>query len=370
MRLVCERDAVAEVLANVSRAANPRGPINVLAGVRMQANVDHVVLSATDTELSIRASMPARVDEDGVGVVPARTLAELVKKLPEGPLALAAGDRSDVRVVSGDGEYSLNALSADDFPELPTPSPCAPVRVERAAILRAFGRVGRAAARDTSRPLYTGVLVGSEGGLLTMAASDGYRLAFIRSRTTSEDIAPTLIPARVLAELTRLSPASEWVELVVGANVIQFESGEYRLTARRLNGQPQPYESLVDADFAHEVSADRERLVAAVERVGVLLGRGSPVVLDFEPDALRVRGATADLGQAVERIPVRGPAAAITIGFNPTYVIEGLRLLEGAEITFRMNDALRPVVLASTGDDLVYLLAPVRRPGAWKDSDD
>lgn len=361
MKLQCERDVFAQALATVSRAASSHSAINVLTGIRLEGLADCVALTATDTELSIRAGTAATVGQGGVGVVPARTLLELVKRLPEGPLALDAYDSSTLRLISGEGEYRLTAFSAEDFPEIPTPILSATLRVDRAPFVEAFARVGPVAARDASRPVFTGILVAIADGALTMVATDAHRLAVIRcSISASLDLAPTLIPARALLELARLGAKAEYLDLIVGENVIVFEVGNYRITARRLNGQFQKWEPLVEAEFAHEAVIDRSALLAAVERVGVFVQRGRPVVLEFDEAHVVVRVTSGEIGQATERVPLEKPGPRTTVAFNPGYLIDGLQLLAAPQIHMRMNDPLRPVVLCDSNGDYTYLVAPVR----------
>lgn len=361
MRLSCERDGLADALTTVSRAATARGPISVLTGVRLEAMVDRVVLAATDTELAIRVAAPAVVNEDGVGVAPARTFLELVRRLPDGQVDLVAEADQMICLRCADGEYRLNALSAADFPDIPTSGSAVSARIERTALVDAFSRVGRVAARDLSRPVYTGILFGVDQGSLTMVATDGYRLAVVRvDASGSGDVAPTLIPARAIAEIVRLPPRDDAVELTVSENLVVFDADAYRVTSRRLNGQFQSWEPLVNADFAHEVVVDRTRLLAAVERASVLVRRGTPVVLNFHDDALRVNLTSAEMGDASELIPLAASSAAITLAFNPTFLMEGLQILRGPSVRIRMNDGLRPVVMSDSTNELTYLVAPIR----------
>jgi DNA polymerase-3 subunit beta len=365
VNVVCARSALAETLGAVSRAASGRGVVQVLSGVRLEALGDRLVLSATDTEISLRAAVPADVEVEGVAVVPARTLLDLLRKLPMEQVTLELETSSALRVVSGEADYRLNTLPAADFPALPSAPPGERARVERAGFVRAFESVARAAARDASRPVYTGVLVTLAAGDLTMVATDGHRLAVRRARLEAVgDVASTLIPARALVELTRLPVDDEWLELSVTDNLVSFEVGGYRLTARRLNGQFQPFEPLLASAFAHEALVGRELLLEAVDRATVVVQRNSPVVLAFGADGVSLRVTTAEVGEATERMPLRKPGPDITVAFNPRYLLDGLQLIEGDDVTFKLNDELRPVVLQGATDSFTYLVAPVRRAGA------
>lgn len=365
MKVVCARSALAETLGAVARAASSRGVVQVLAGVRLEALGDRLVLSATDTEISLRAAVSADVEAEGLVVVRARTLLDLLRKLPSEQVTLEAEPSSGLRVVSGEADYRLNAFPAADFPALLSLDPVVPARVERAGFAHAFESVARATARDASRPVYTGVLVSLTDGVLTMVATDGHRLAVRRARLGSlGDLAPTLIPARALVDLTRLPVHDEWLELSVTDNLVSFEVGGYRLTARRLNGQFQPFEPLLTAAFAHEALVERELLLEAVDRATVMVQRNSPVVLAFGADGVSLRVTTAEVGEATERMPLRAPGPDITVAFNPRYLLDGLQLIEGDDVKFKLNDELRPVVLQGATDGLTYLVAPVRRPGS------
>lgn len=361
MKLRCERDDLSDALTAVSRAASYRSSIRILSGVRLEAVADRLVIAATDTELAIRATAPALVSEDGVGVLPARTLLELVKRMPGGEISLEAEGDPLIHLRSAEGEFRLNALSASDFPDIPTVAATDTARLDRAALANAFSFVGRVAARDLSRPVYTGILVAVERGTLSMVATDSYRLAVARvEATTSRDIAPTLVPARAIAELLRLPHDNGHVDVTVGENVITFELGDYRIVARRLNGQFQPWEQLLTGEFAYEAVVDRERLLAGVERANVLVQRGTPVSLAFRNDTLEITVDSAEVGHASEQIAIKPSEASITLAFNPAYLIDGLQMIESDAVRIRMNDSLRPAVLSSTTSDLTYLIGPVR----------
>src|ERR1041384_8016702 len=58
--------------------------IPILSNVLLEASGDRVTLTATDLELGIRCSCPARVKKEGAGTVPARKLLDYMRLLPEG----------------------------------------------------------------------------------------------------------------------------------------------------------------------------------------------------------------------------------------------------------------------------------------------
>ena len=296
-------------------------------------------------------------------MVPARLLVDLLKKLPGGALAIDATEASVVRLASGEGEYAVNAFPIADFPRLPMPPSSDSVCVDRASFSQALAQVLPIAARDLSRPVYTGILMSVDARKLSLVATDGYRLAVVeRDVTGSGGLPPTLIPARALAEVVHLPDEAESICLSVGENTILFEVGDYQVTARRLNGQFQPHEALINTDFAYEAVIDRTLLAEAVARVSVLAQRGKPITLDFQGDSVVVKVTSSDLGQASERIIMESAGPTLAVAFNPSYLADGLHLIDGHAVNVRMNDALRPIVLRGRYGDVTYLVAPIRSP--------
>ena len=78
----------AELLAAVKRAstiAPPDSPLDVLKGVLLEVDSADGMLTVTSTnlEVSLAEKLPCTVHEDGALVFTAKTLAEMLQRLPE-----------------------------------------------------------------------------------------------------------------------------------------------------------------------------------------------------------------------------------------------------------------------------------------------
>ena len=251
MRITCRKDILAERLAVVGRAASTRAGMQVASGIRITATSaeEPLELAATDLELSLRVPADAeQVHEPGSVVVPARLAQEIIRALPGETVTLAADGPARLRVSSGSGEYALHAFPADDFPRLPEPDPERAFTLDRKAVVATIDQVARAASRDESRPVLTGVLVHFEAHALTMAATDSYRLA-VREQPLeggSPEPLEAIVPARALQEVARLAGSGEGdIEVVVQDNLVGFGIDGVQLTARRIDGQFPNFRSLL-----------------------------------------------------------------------------------------------------------------------------
>src|SRR5213083_2584132 len=220
MKITCSREELTQKLGVVSRGVSTRTAVQILGGILLKAEGGRLILTATDMEMSLRASLEARVEGDGAVVVPGRLLVELARLLPDTEVSIEQrADEGVIHITSGSFESRLNTYTAEDFPRLPDVEALERHAVDRDALLETIARVGRSASRDESRPVLTGILVRFEPGMVVMAATDSYRLAV--KQTPVEGTLPDLeaiIPARALQELVRIASGSDEVQLGLHEN--------------------------------------------------------------------------------------------------------------------------------------------------------
>jgi len=364
LRVTCQKAALASSLGVVSRAVSTRGAVQVLGGILLQAEPGRLALAATDMEISIRASLEGEVEGDASVVVPGRLLTDLVRLLPSDSVTLAYDEGEGVlSVTSGSHSSRLNVYSAEDFPRLP-PLDVPLHEIDAAALLATIEKVGRAASRDESRPVLTGVLVRFEGDKLVMAATDSYRLAV--KETTLNAGGPDLdaiIPARALQELARLAASSEMVELGVHENHVIFSAGDVWLTSRRIDGQFPNYKQLLPESFEVEIATPRAALLEVVRRAGLMAQRNAPLRLRFADGELTVSAQTQDVGEATESLPIEFAGEELEIGFNPDFLRDGLEAVAADVVQLKLINRLRPGLIAAPDESFWYLIMPIRLAG-------
>jgi DNA polymerase-3 subunit beta len=365
LKIGVSQEALVEKLALVARAVSNRTTVLVLGGIRLKAENGTLELSATDMELSLRASLEADVDGGGEVVVPGRLLLDIVRSLPDSEVTLEQRPEESVLLISsGSASYRVHTYSAEDFPRLPDVEALQLHAVDREALLETIGRVGRSASRDESRPVLTGILVRFEPGKLVMAATDSYRLAV--KETPSPSPLPELeaiIPARALQELARIASGADELQLGVHENHVVFGVDGAWLTTRRIDGQFPNYRQLLPEQFEHELQLPREELLDVVRRVSLMAQRNSPLRLRFADGELTVSAITQDVGEARESLPAPYAADTMEIGFNADFLRDGLESVDSPTVRFKLISPLRPAVLEGESDDYTYLIMPIRLAG-------
>ncbi|HKB95137.1 MAG TPA: DNA polymerase III subunit beta [Gaiellaceae bacterium] len=365
LRITCSKNELAQALGVVSRALSTRTSVQILSGILLEARSGELRLAATDMEVSLRATIGAQVEGDGSLVLPGKTLVDIARLLPGDEVTIEhRPSESVVHVTAGSAAYTLNTYNPEDFPRLPELDAISTFAVDRESLLETIQRVARAASRDESRPVLTGILVQFGGGKLIMAATDSYRLAV--KETSFSGTVPDLeaiVPSRSLQELARIAGSGDEVEIGVQENQVLFSTDGVWLTTRRIDGQFPNYRQLLPESFEYELTLPRDELLDVIRRASVMIQRSTPLQLRFADGELTVIARTHEVGESKESLPAAFTGEPLEIGFNADFLRDGLELLDSDDVRVKLISPLRPAVIQGEGDDFTYLVMPIRLPG-------
>jgi DNA polymerase III subunit beta len=345
MKFSLGRDALGDAVAFASRALPSRPVVPVLSGLLLEATAGSLTLSCFDYEVSARVRVDADVAEPGSALVPGRLLAEITRSLPAQPVQFCV-DAEMVNLSCGRAEFGLVCLPAEDYPALP-PSPDPTGSVDGGVLATAVTQVAAAASRDDTLPMLTAVCLDIAGGVLTLAATDRYRVAardvpFEPARPGLQ--ARALVPARFLVDAARTFAAGAPLTVALGADgeargaattggrvpprqadgLVCFESGNRRLTGRLIPGEFIRYRSMFGGEFACRADLPAWPVIEAVRRASLVAERAGPVRLSFTPDQVVIEAHAEGRARAAETVGADFDGDEPVIAFNPHHLLDGL----------------------------------------------
>src|SRR5215472_9978940 len=353
MRFRVGREALGEAVAFVSRALPSRPVVPLLSCMLIEVGDSGLTLSCFDYEVSARCTVEAEIIEPGTALVPGRLLAEITRSLPGRPVEFS--DEADVlNLVCGSAEFGLVCLPMEEYPALPDSPP--PVgAVDGGVLAAAVGQVASSASRDDTLPMLTAVCLDIDGGSLTLAATDRYRLAarVVPFTPADPDVrALALVPARIMTEAARMmsqgvpvtlafSTERDWARAGLrsgrsggGAAVddqphpaeglISFEAGHRRLTARLIGGEFIKYHSRFAGDFSCHADLQPGPMIEAVRRAALVTERAGPVRLSFGDGEVVIEAHAEGRARAAETVGADFVGDQPMIAFNPSYLLDGL----------------------------------------------
>jgi DNA polymerase-3 subunit beta len=373
MKFRVAREVLADTVAWTARSLPPRPSVPVLAGILLEVDGNQLSVSGFDYEVSARAEADVQASESGRVLVPGRLLAEITRALPPHPVELTA-DGPRLAITCGNARFSLPTLPVEDYPSLPHMPSSAGV-VDSDVFAEAVSQVAIAAGRDDTLPMLTGVRLEIEGDQITLAATDRYRLAvreFAWRPDTPGLSAAVLVPARTLAEAAKTLTSGP--EIIVslssgssGEGILGLSGKDRQTTTRLLDAEFVKYRAIMPSESASSATLPVGLFTDAAKRVALVAERGTPLRCEFTPGQVTLRaGGTDDEGQAEERCDVDFDGDPLTIGFNPTFLLDGLAAVHTDRARMDFTSPLKPAVLSGVDESAGGDDAPAPRPGSYR----
>jgi len=361
MKFRSEQGILVETLGALARIASARNAgTPALSGVKMTLTGDVLVLSSTDNDVAIQFVVAVGGDTDGQALVSARTLSDIVRVMPQGKVTLeVAGDVATVS--AGRSQFTIPTLNAVEFPRL-TPPTGDPVTIKSTEFKRALGQVVLAASRDPQKIDRNAVLLTSTPNGLRLVATDGYRMAMRElAGAPGDGIDQFLIPARALAELQRLLDMSDEVNVRFSDTEAAFQTPAMTLSTRLINAQFPPYLSIIPKDAPNIAVVNRDEILDALRRTGVLASETAPVRIRMSGEGATLTVTLPDGSTSVDDIDAQFTGEEITLAFNADYLASGIDACGTEEVTIATSAPNKPAVIRPSGDDsYLYLLMPQR----------
>jgi DNA polymerase III subunit beta len=345
--------------------------IPILSNVLLEAAGDRVTLTATDLELGIRCSCPARVKKEGAGTVPARKLLDYVRLLPEGDVNMKFLENHWAAITSGRSRTRIAGMSRESFPELPQmPEPIAEIPVKMLASM--IARTSFAISQEESRFTLNGSLLLMRPEGLTMVATDGHRLAYVQAKPAESGHLDkpfrALIPKKAMTELTKLADdaGTDGKAIFAGDdNHLFFQVGHRLLITRKLTGNFPDYERVLPKDHQHTATLERNEIRSAIERVAQFADERSRAIrVKFGAGEVSVFSSSVETGESEESVPGDYQGPDMEIGFNAQYLLDFLRAISQDHVAFELKDQKSAGELRPAGDSVPdqyrYVVMPMR----------
>jgi DNA polymerase-3 subunit beta len=355
-------------LQSAIQITSARSGLPVAGAVMMEVGDGVVELRATDLQTSVRVPLTAHDASPGRAVLPGRLLLEVVRMASGNEVTCEFTQASgQLTVQSGATVVHLQALREDDFPDIPGADGEDVASFPGTSFAQAVGQVTPAASRDETRPLLTGVLLSVAGDELRLVATDSYRLGIkeLKLEFSPQGSFDMVVPARALVEAARLTQQEAAPEVLVKKtnNQIVFVINNVVLASRLLEGHFPDYKQLLPETAEHELHFATSELLDTVRRVGLVAQKSNPLRIGLSEGELTVSARTPDVGDASEKLPSDFHGEPFEMGFNSSFLRDGLENAESPRVVLKLVSALRPGVIESEGAGtgrFVYLVMPVR----------
>lgn len=370
MKIIVLKNNLLEGINSVERSIGSAANLPVLKNVLIKAEGGAIELTATNLEVASLYAVSGKVIESGSITIPGGIFGTVIKNLASERLTLESSDSSSLLITTDNYEATIQGTDASEFPIIPEVSNTISVSIPSPDFLDALGSVIVATQYSEIRPEISGVFVKFEDGKLTLVATDSFRLAEKTvpgvALKSGDAAAPFIIPLFSAEEILRVFKDSDGELLIsIEQNQVAFSAGPKRFISRLVDGRFPDYQAIIPREFTREFSTDAKELASAIRLTSSFAGKTNDVLISSGSNGKFIDIACGDssVGENHYRIPVKLTGDEFKLVFNWRYLLDGMKVLKGAEIYWGIVSPDRATLMKSKTDpSLIYIIMPIRRP--------
>ena len=364
MNLVTPREPFLQNLQFATSVCPSRSTRPVLMDVVVSVDGDHVQLTATDGDISVRKRYSAEgVTGSGEAALPASTLLSAVRSMDSAGIQI--DEKESVHEVSGG--KALFRLNGDDpslFPSIPVIEQERGVELPLETFLGLCNRTMFAAAKEMGRYAFNGVLLEITEEEITVVATDGRRLAMARHDLEKglDERVSAVVPLKGLTQLQRAGAEDDAVvRIEVRESMVAFVLPGLEVQAQLVEGEFPDFRAVIpqDGNVPESVVIRREELAHAIQRASITAGdEGPSVELSLSAGNLTVKSRQEGVGESKSELEVEYEGDGVDIRFNPAFLAEYLKNLPEETVTFRFKDRTSAGLFLGS-DTSLYVVMPI-----------
>lgn len=374
MKFKVNRDHFTSGLQQVLNVVGTRATMPILGNVLIEAADGQLAFTTTNLDLGIRCKIKADVQEPGSLTLPVRKLSSIVRELPSLDVEVETYANHQAKIASGSSLFRMMGIGADEFPPLPTFDDQHSYLLRQDDLQRMLKSVSYAQSSDETRYIMNGVFFNFENQQLTLAATDGRRLAVISKQleVAEENAGHLILPAKTVQEVERLLGKGDNVRIAFNDRQVAFEisagddneesglvDGIY-LVSKVVEGNYPNYRQVIPKSNDRHIKLNRENFANCVRRAALVTSeKNHSVKVTMKENVLEVIGQSPEFGEANVSLNVEYDGPEISVAFNPQFVLDPLRALTRDEIIFEFKDELSPGVIR-TQDSFLCVIMPLR----------
>jgi len=285
MKLTVTKEHLASAVSKADKITGKNLSLSVLRGILLLAKDGVLKIRSTNLDLGIEIAISAKVDEEGVVVVPGSVFNSLLSSLySTGAINLIASG-GNMSVISGGSESLIKALNHTDFPTLPSKDGAVESQVEALALAQGLRSVWFSAASSGIKPELASVYIYTEKSHIVFVATDSFRLSekrFVIDKKTK--IEPILIPLKNVAEIIRnLEDCSGVAKLYTTKNQLTLVCDDTYITSRVIDGSFPDYKQIIPKDHKTEAVLLKQDLLNALKLSNVFSNKFNQVGFRVHP---------------------------------------------------------------------------------------
>jgi len=366
MKIICSKEKIQGIIGKADKITSKNATLPVLACVLLEAKDSKLFIRATNLDLGIEASVPVKVEHEGIVAIPGALFVQFLSNVSDGENITLEVKNQNLTITSSKNNTTIKALSHEDFPSIPRLEGNQSCTISSPAFIHGLKSVWYSASVSSMKPELSSVYMYPKENNLMFVATDSFRLAEKKIETKElEQFESVLVPYRNVSEIIRV------FDDVQGDMSVRFDSGQVAfvydgiyLVSRIVDGSFPDYQQIIPKDNTTEVIVLKSDLVQALKLSNLFSDSFNQVTMSIRPDDgfFELTSKNVDKGENQNTVDATLRGEPVEISFNHKYVSDAFSSINSDSIVLMFNGRTKPVVIRGVNDaSFMYLVMPLNK---------
>jgi len=334
-------------IQHVQNIISSKNSLPILSNILIEAGKNNVTLTSTDLDIGVSSTLETEVEEEGAITIPAKRFNDIIKELPDEDISISTMKNNSMIIKCSKCVFKIIGLPKEEFPKLPEFKDEPSVIIKQSVLKNMISMTHFSMSRDETRYVLNGALFLFKGKKLTIVTTDGKRLSLVKKDVEKDGLNKAIIvPSKAIYELNRILGDDGDMRIIFSENQVKFDLKNITVISRLIEGDFPNYEQVVPKEPQEKIMIQRGQFLDGIRRAALLTTQDSQSVkFEILKNKIVVSKSSPNIGEVREEVDTVYKGHEITVGFNPNYIIDVLKVLPQDEIALEVFGPDKPAVI-------------------------
>lgn len=363
MKLIFQKDILLNSINIVLKAVPSKTTMPILECILIDATGSDIKLTANDMELGIETKTTGVIEERGKIALNAKLFSEIVRKLPDNNVVIETEPNFNTTITCEKSKFNIQGKDGDEFSYLPYIEKQSYIKLSQFTLKDIIRQTIFSISPNDSNKMMTGELFEIYDNELKVVSLDGHRIS-IRKIELNEhyESAKVIVPGKTLTEISKILSGdnSKEVQIFFNENHILFEFDDTIVVSRLIEGEYFRINQMLSSDYETKVTVNKKVFLDCIDRATLLIRESDkkPIIISVADNVMQMKLSSV-IGTMNEEIDIQKNGKDITIGFNPKFLIDALRVIDDEEVSIYLINPKAPCFIKDSDERYIYLILPV-----------
>lgn len=375
MKISILKNTLIDKITVVNRICPKKTDLSILNFFKLEAKDDKLTIFSTDLEISYKATLLAKVEEEGEFLIPAKQFYEVLQNFYEDVINIE--NKENTLILRGEKTFStLPGISEEEYPLIPKYSEEKYLEIDNKLFENYLEKIyGNIKTAEVIKPEFAGVYMWITENLIRLVTTDTIRLSEIKFKkdlviTNIEKEEKLLIPETIISEYLKIKKKPLKLRIYIEPSQVTFDLEDQVLLTKTLSIDYPDYQQVIPQDFNIIFYINRDEVLKALKLNKVYVDQTKEIKVKINPrnEMMELITKNEILGENINKVNISLESAdqeeEFEISYNIDFLIEGIKNVDSEKIFMGINIpsdyGIKPTLIKSPlEEDFIYILMPI-----------